>query len=99
MMNYLALLLTSYLLNGPWKDPNPLNVVAQTPRHRASAALAPHLRRIFASTGAPSWPLLVAFAVYWLLWKTTLGFEIRTVGAEPQRRPLRGHRRGARSSS
>src|SRR5262249_61217602 len=27
--------------------------------------------------------LLVALAVYWLLWKTTLGFEIRTVGNNP----------------
>ena len=31
MMNYIALLLAGYLLNGPWKDPNPFNVVAQTP--------------------------------------------------------------------
>lgn len=27
--------------------------------------------------------LAVAYAVFWLLWKTTLGFEIRTVGANP----------------
>jgi simple sugar transport system permease protein len=27
--------------------------------------------------------LLAAFIVWWLLWKTTLGFEIRTVGANP----------------
>lgn len=27
--------------------------------------------------------LLVAVIVWWLLWKTTVGFEIRTVGANP----------------
>jgi general nucleoside transport system permease protein len=82
MMNYLALLLSSYLLNGPWKDPNPLNVVAQTPAIAQSARLAPifagyrfHWGTILA--------LLAALAVYWLLWRTTLGFEIRTVGANP----------------
>ena len=41
MMNYLALLLSSYLLNGPWKDPNPSNVVAQTPPIAPSARLTP----------------------------------------------------------
>jgi simple sugar transport system permease protein len=82
MMNYLALLLSSYLLNGPWKDPNPLNVVARTPAIAASARLAP----IFAGSrfhwGAIL-AVLTALAVYWLLWKTTIGFEIRTVGANP----------------
>ncbi len=27
--------------------------------------------------------LLCALLVWWLLWKTTLGFEIRTVGSNP----------------
>jgi len=27
--------------------------------------------------------LAVALFVYWFLWKTTLGFELRTVGASP----------------
>src|SRR5262249_30190632 len=82
MMNYLALLLSSYLLNGPWKDPDPTNVVAQTPPIAQSARLTP----IFADYRF-HWgfilALLVALAVYWLLWKTTLGFEIRTVGNNP----------------
>ncbi len=41
MLNYLALLLTSDLLNGPWKDSNPLNVVAQTPVIAEGARLLP----------------------------------------------------------
>jgi general nucleoside transport system permease protein len=42
MLNYIASQLGSYLLGGPWKDPNPLNVVAQTPRI-AEAARLPQL--------------------------------------------------------
>jgi len=82
MMNYLALLLTSYLLNGPWKDPRPFNVVAQTPSIAPSAQLAPIFEGLRFHWGVIL-ALLVAFGVYWLLWKTALGFEIRTVGANP----------------
>ncbi|MHB1004759.1 MAG: ABC transporter permease [Chloroflexota bacterium] len=82
MMNYLALLLTGYLLNGPWKDPNPLNVVAQTPLLPASARLLPIFPELRFHWGAIV-AVVMVFAVYWLLWKTTLGFEIRTVGTNP----------------
>ena len=82
MMNYIALNITSYLLNGPMKDPSPLNVVARTPEIAASARIPPifpdlrvHWGFIFA--------LIIAVIIWWLLWKTTLGFEIRTVGANP----------------
>jgi len=82
MMNYIALNMTSYLLNGPMKDPNPLNVVARTPEIAQSARIPPifpgyrfHWGFVLA--------LLVAGAVWWLLQKTTLGFEIRTAGANP----------------
>ncbi len=82
MMNYLALLLTSFLLNGPWKDPRPFNVVAQTPAIAQSAQVAP----IFEGLRF-HWGVIIALGaagvVYWVLWKTTLGFEIRTVGANP----------------
>ncbi|HEX9016502.1 MAG TPA: ABC transporter permease [Chloroflexota bacterium] len=82
MMNYLALLLTSFLLNGPWKDPRPSNVVAQTPLIAASAQIAPIFSDLRFHWGVVL-ALLVAAGVYWLLWRTTLGFEIRTVGANP----------------
>jgi ABC-type uncharacterized transport system permease subunit len=83
MMNYLALLLSSYLLNGPWKDPDPSNVVAQTPPIAPSARLTPIFEGYRLHWGFIL-ALLVAFAVYWLLWRTTLGFEIRTVGSNPK---------------
>jgi simple sugar transport system permease protein len=82
MMNYLALLLSSYLLNGPWKDPNPLNVVAQTPVIAQSAQVAPIFANYRLHWGALL-ALLAAVVVFWLLRRTTLGFEIRTVGANP----------------
>lgn len=82
MMNYIALNITSFLLNGPMKDPDPLNVVARTPDIAVSARIPtifPDLRIHWGFILA----LLVAALIWWLLWKTTLGFEIRTVGANP----------------
>lgn len=80
MMNYIALNLTSFLLNGPMKDPNPMNVVARTPLIAESA----HLPPVFPEFRF-HWGFILAIGmavlVWWLLWKTTLGFEIRTTGA------------------
>ncbi len=82
MMNYVALNLTSFLLNGPMKDPNPLNVVARTPEIAPSARIPP----LFAGYRL-HWgfilALLTAGLVWWMLQKTTLGFEVRTAGANP----------------
>lgn len=82
MMNYIALNMTSYLLNGPMKDKSPTNVIARTPLIAESARIPPlfegyrvHWGFVFA--------LLVALVVWWLLWKTTVGFEIRTAGLNP----------------
>ena len=82
MMNYIALNSISFLLNGPMKDRDPNNVIARTPLIADSAripALFEGLRIHWGFIIA----LLVAFLVWWLLNKTTLGFEIRTVGANP----------------
>ena len=82
MMNYIALNLTSFLLNGPMKDPNPLNVIARTPEIGESARFSPIFPGLRVHWGFIL-ALLVAVIVWWLLWKTTVGFEIRTVGANP----------------
>ncbi|HEU5102043.1 MAG TPA: ABC transporter permease, partial [Roseiflexaceae bacterium] len=70
--------LAGYLLNGPWKDPNPNNVTAQTPRIAEAARLPALLPGLH-------WGVVLAFvaafAVWYFLWKTTWGFEIRTVGS------------------
>ena len=82
MMNYIALNMVSYLLNGPMKDRSPGNVIARTPEIAESARLQPIFEGLRVHWGFVL-ALLVAFIVWWLLWKTTLGFEIRTVGSNP----------------
>lgn len=82
MMNYIALNMTSYLLNGPMRDPNPNNVSARTPEIAMSARLPPLFEGLRVHWGFVL-ALLVAFLVWVVIWKTTVGFEIRTVGSNP----------------
>jgi simple sugar transport system permease protein len=82
MMNYIALNTISFLLNGPMKDRNPNNVIARTPLIADSARM-PSIFEGFRIHWGFVLALLVAFLVWWLLNKTTLGFEIRTVGTNP----------------
>ena len=83
MLNFIALNITDYLADGPLKDPTPTNIVARTPKVLESAVL-PRLE--FAGLSIPTGFLLavlMAALTWWLLWKTTLGYEIRTVGQNP----------------
>lgn len=82
MMNYIALNSISFLLNGPMKDPNPNNVIARTPEVAESARLAPIFEGLRVHWGFV-FALLAAYLVWWMLNKTTLGFEIKTVGLNP----------------
>jgi simple sugar transport system permease protein len=82
MMNYIALNTISFLLNGPMKDRDPNNVIARTPLIAESARM-PAIFEGFRIHWGFILALVVAFIVWWLLNKTTLGFEIRTVGANP----------------
>ena len=82
MMNYIALNTTSYLLNGVMKDPSPTNVIARTPLIADSARFPTIFEGLRVHWGFVL-ALLVAFFIWWLLNKTTLGFEIRTVGLNP----------------
>jgi simple sugar transport system permease protein len=82
MMNYIALNMVSFLLNGPMKDKSPGNVVARTPPIADSARFTPIFEGFRIHWGFVL-ALLVAVFIWWLLWKTTLGFEIRTVGLNP----------------
>ena len=82
MMNYIAINIVSFLLNGPMKDPNPLNVIARTPMIADGARIPPIFEGFRLHWGFVL-ALVVAFFIWWLLWKTTLGFEIRTAGANP----------------
>jgi len=82
MMNYIALNTVSFLLNGPMKDPNPGNLSARTPEIAASAQIPPIFDGLRFHWGFIL-ALIVAVIIWWLLWKSTLGFEIRTTGANP----------------
>ena len=82
MMNYIALNSISFLLNGPMKDPNPNNVIARTPEIAESARFEPIFDGLRVHWGFVL-ALFAAYLVWWMLAKTTLGFEIRTVGANP----------------
>lgn len=82
MMNYIALNTISFLLNGPMKDRNPNNVIARTPLIADSARM-PEIFDGFRIHWGFILALIVAFLVWWILNKTTLGFEIRTAGANP----------------
>jgi simple sugar transport system permease protein len=80
MMNWIAFKLSDWLLNGPMKASGFRPV---TPNIESTAELP----RFFADPLRLNWgfvlALAVAYFVYWFLFKTTLGFEIRSVGANP----------------
>lgn len=78
MLNYIAAQIAGYLLNGPWKDPSALNVVAQTRKIEPGARLPSLLPGLHSGVVLA---LITAIIVWYFLWKTTWGFEIRTVGA------------------
>lgn len=82
MMSYIALLVASYLLNGPLKDPSPTNVLARTPLIAVSARIPPLL-----ADYRVHWGLLLALGMAVLVWfvlqRSTLGFAIRTTGLNP----------------
>jgi general nucleoside transport system permease protein len=82
MMNYIALNTVSFLLNGPLKANDPGNVSARTPLIAESARIPPLFDGLRIHWGFIL-ALLVAALVWWVLNKTTIGFEIRTVGANP----------------
>ncbi len=82
MMNYIALNMTSFLVGGVMKDRSPLNVISRTPLIEESARIAPIFEGLRIHWGFVL-ALVIAFAIWWLLNKTTLGFEIRTVGLNP----------------
>lgn len=80
MMNYIAFRVADYLLTGPMMRPGYTPVSPMIEESAKLTRLFPPLRFHIGFFLA----LIVAALVYWFLWKTTLGFEIRTVGANPR---------------
>jgi general nucleoside transport system permease protein len=82
MMNYIAFRLSDWLLTGPMKRPGTPNPVSPTISDAAK------LYRFF---GEPIRfhlgffiALFVAWLVYWFLFKTKWGFDLRAVGSNPR---------------
>jgi ABC-type uncharacterized transport system permease subunit len=81
MMNYIAFRLTDYLLRVPMKregSPNPIS-----PNIEPSAELPQFFDSPIRFHLGFFVALAVAALVYWFLFKTKWGFELRTVGANP----------------
>ncbi len=80
MLNYIAVKVVDYVVKNPFRDRT--STIPRTPYILPTATLPRLLTDHRVHAG-----LLIAiaavFVVYWLLWKTTVGFEIRTVGANP----------------
>ena len=78
MMNYIAFRLTDHLLQGPMARPDGLPI---TPEVLPTAYLPALFSRPMRIHVGFFLALGVAWLVYWFLFKTTLGMEIRMVGA------------------
>lgn len=81
MMNYIAFRLSEWLLNGPMKREGSVPV---SPTIQPSAELPAFFPDPIRFHFGFFLALAAAFVVYWILFRTTLGFEIRTVGANPK---------------
>ena len=84
MMNAIAVQVMNYLLRGPMIDPAQAELASKIPQ---TAALADAFRlprlaptRLHRGAGIA---IVLAFLVYVLLWRTTLGYRIRAVGQNP----------------
>jgi general nucleoside transport system permease protein len=76
MLNFIAINITDYLADGPWKAEG---IIARTPLIEPTAAIP-----VWGSLPAGFFiAAFMAFATWYLLFRTTLGYEIRTVGLNP----------------
>lgn len=80
MMNWIAFRLSDWLLTGPMQASNFRPV---TPNVEATAELPRFFADPLRFNLGFFLALLFAYLTYWFLFKTTLGFEIRSVGANP----------------
>jgi simple sugar transport system permease protein len=84
MMNAIAVQLMNYLLRGPLIDPAQAELASKIPQTAAleEAFRLPRLVPTRLHLGALI-AVVLAFLVYILLWRTTLGYRIRAVGQNP----------------
>jgi len=91
MLTYVAVQLLYYLMNGPWKDPEGFNF-PQTRLFNDFQTL-PYISDI----GFLNVPLafLIALAVWFVMARTVVGFQVRVVGAAPMAARYGGFSRDA----
>jgi ABC-type uncharacterized transport system permease subunit len=84
MMNAIAVQIMNYLLRGPLIDPSQADLASKIPQTAAldAAFRLPRLVPTRLHLGALL-AIVLAFLVYILLWRTTLGYRIRAVGQNP----------------
>ncbi len=95
MMNSIALQLMNLLLQGPLMDPAGVKArtfLAQSAQLPAQVWLPRLVPRTLLHAGAIV-AVVLAVVVYIFLWRTTIGYNIRAVGLNPQRLPVRRHQR------
>jgi len=80
MMNYIGVKIVEYLVKNQLIDPT--SSLDRTPYILPTAEL-PRLIPGFRLHAGFIVAIIAVFVVFWLLWKTTTGFEIRAVGANP----------------
>jgi simple sugar transport system permease protein len=81
MLNFIAMFFIDYMVTGPMKEESALNI-PQTAKVLETAQLAKILPPSRLSAGILI-ALLAAAVVWWLLWKTTTGYEVRATGLNP----------------
>ncbi len=84
MMNAIAVQVMNYLLRGPMIDPAQMEKASRIPQtaRLVRALRLPRLVPTRLHLGAAI-AVVLAFVVYVLLWRTTLGYRIRAVGYNP----------------
>ena len=84
MMNAIAVQLMNFLLRGPMIDPSQAELASKIPQtaRLLDAFRLPRLAPTRLHLGALI-AVVLAVAVYVLLWRTTLGYRIRAVGQNP----------------
>ena len=78
MLNFIAIFFISYMVTGPMKEVSALDI-PQTARMADTAQLMKIMPPSRLSAGIII-ALLAAGFIWWLLWKTTIGYEVRAVG-------------------
>lgn len=81
MLNYIAILFTAYLVAFPFRDPTALMPGTET--LDATARLPRMIPGSVLNIGFPI-ALAFAFLVFWFLYRTKVGYELRMVGYNPR---------------